>query len=227
VKDIKYLFVNMLIFTIVNYGPRGSVFDPSSPDLRRRIKGMFGVEIGIDTSAEKKEVGRMSYSKLMLASCVLMSTSLLPLLAALAQCDKKDVPADFKISARFSPGLSRWKAWKTTITAGGDVTQDVLKDFKPEWETKKLRPLDRSALIDLMNKIRESDFDKLNKRYDDGVIDSEALILVVTLEGKTKEVVIHGPSDIEDKNAVKRFLTVWNEVLKKAPSPNKEQVPEM
>ncbi|MFO0951877.1 MAG: hypothetical protein U0835_12145 [Isosphaeraceae bacterium] len=143
-----------------------------------------------------------------------------------AQNDKKSVPDDFKVSAQFYPGYSTWKAWKTTITATGEVTQGVLNDKTVEFDAKRLRPLATQELADLIMKVKRNGFFRLRKRYDFPVEDNPTLVLMVSMDGQSREVAVFAPSEQMDNEEVKRFLTVWVDVLKKVPSPNPDQKPE-
>jgi hypothetical protein len=144
--------------------------------------------------------------------------------SAVALDDRDAVPDDFKIFAQYGPGYSDWKAWKTTITGRGEVTQDVRG--KVDWESEKLPSLTQSDLKELLAKIKEADFFKLEKNYKYNVTDNPTLILKITMNKKTHEVSVYAPRHLKKEEGVKSFLKVWDELLKKAPSPNPEQKPE-
>jgi hypothetical protein len=78
---------------------------------------------------------------------------------------------------------------------------------------------------DLLAKIKEANFFALKKRYEYQVTDNPTLILKVTLDKTTHEVVVYAPDHLEKNKDVKRFFRVWSEILRKIPSPNPEQKP--
>jgi len=141
----------------------------------------------------------------------------------LAADDKKDVPADFKIVAQYGAGYSDWESWRYTISGDGKVAKEVfgLKDTKDE---SRLTKEDLKALI---AKVEEVDFFALKESYEYEVTDNPSLILTVTLNGKTHRVSVYAPGHLKENKEVKRFLQVWSEVLRTAPSPNPEQKPDL
>src|SRR4051794_21958934 len=73
------------------------------------------------------------------------------------------VPGDFKLTASYGSGWG-W-TWKTTITAGGDLTQvwgsPELYERTGQLEARKLLKLTRKDLESLVRKVREADMFKL------------------------------------------------------------------
>jgi hypothetical protein len=142
-----------------------------------------------------------------------------------AEEDKKAVHADFKIVAEYRAGLSHWKWWRSTITGDGQVTQEIL--FAKG--TKKKSRLSEDDLKAILAQVKEADFFALGEHYRPSpfVTDCPTLILTVTRDKKTHKVDIYAPHLLKNDKEVKRFFRVWSEVLKKAPSPNPEQKPEL
>ncbi len=134
--------------------------------------------------------------------------------------DKKAIPADFEIVAEYYPGHSRWKRWKTTITADGKVDQVF------QGSTKESR-LTEKDLHDLIGKVEEADFFALKGRYEVNATDCPTLLLTVTRDKKTHKVAVYGSDFLKNDKEVRRFLPLWTEVLSKVPSPNPEQKPEL
>ena len=152
---------------------------------------------------------------------------LLPTACGPAQ--KTPVPTDFKLSARFSPGYSDWKPWKTVITADGTVSQEV--EFPRSGSgrggtTRSTLLLTTNDLQQLVSAVRASSFSTLKTNYSQPVTDNPTLSLELTISGSSNKVVVYAPGLQKDNGDVKRFLKVWNEVLKKVPSPNPGQQPE-
>jgi Domain of unknown function (DUF6438) len=151
--------------------------------------------------------------------------SLLCASALLGADDKKAIPADFKIVAKYRPGYSDWKRWEYTITGDGRVAKEVFS-LKAQEDTKQESKLSKDDLTELIAKVKEADFFALKKRYDHRVTDNPTLELTVTLDGKTHEVSVYAPRHLKEDKDVKRFLKVWSEVLRKVPSPNPKQTPD-
>jgi hypothetical protein len=99
-------------------------------------------------------------------------------------------------------------------------------DFRQQ-DTTKASELSKDESRDLLAKIKEADFFALKERYEHNVTDNPTLILKVTLDKKSHEVVVYAPGHVEKNKEVKRFFKVWSEVLKKIPSPNPDQKPEL
>lgn len=143
--------------------------------------------------------------------------------------DPPAIPADFKIVARYQPGLSSWVGWHDTIAADGKVIQATTGGRASPKASEKQLNLSKDEIASLLAKVKESDFFGLKEQYRAVVTDHPTLILEVTLDGKTHKVEVYGHrllTDKDDQTAVKRFLQVWSEVLRKVPSPNPEQKPE-
>ena len=147
-----------------------------------------------------------------------------PILQVQVFADSNTVLNDFKIVAKYKPGYSDWKPWKVTITGDGNVIQETyVFDDKDEKTTLKSYSLSRDDLKEIITEIKESNFMSLSKKFDYKVTDNPTLILTVTIERKTHQVIVYAPSHSKQNNEVKRFLDVWNKVLKKVPPPNPEQ----
>jgi hypothetical protein len=142
-----------------------------------------------------------------------------------ARIDEAAIPANFKIFARYYPGMSSWKAWKTTIKSDGGVVQEIYDIKQNGWVSRQIPPLTPQDLKDLRAKINKSKFWDLKARYSGGVTDQPTLALVVTEGGKTHEVRVYAMSFLKDEPKVDDFLDVWDEVLRKVPSPNPKQKP--
>jgi hypothetical protein len=134
------------------------------------------------------------------------------------------VPDDFKLSASFSPGFSNWKPWKVVITADGKALQEIQAPRSgKEGGTQKTFVLTPTDLQQLFAVVRASEFSTLKKNYSYPVTDHSTLCVELTMGGSSHEVKVYAPYQQQDNREVKRFLNVWNEVLKKVPSPNPEQ----
>jgi hypothetical protein len=142
--------------------------------------------------------------------------------------EKPAVPDDFQIVARYGPGYSPLLAWKTTITADGKVVQDVPRRGGKESDTKEVK-LTKDDVAAIYAKVKDGDFFKLDERYAAKVTDHPTLYLEVTAGKKTHKVAVYAHRRIQgeaNRAAVDRFLGVYAEVLRKAPSPNKEETPD-
>jgi hypothetical protein len=135
------------------------------------------------------------------------------------KAEKQPVPSDFKIVAEYGAGYSVRASWKCTIAADGKVTQEIY-DLD---NTKKESRLTEADLGALLKKIQEADFFSLKNKYDFSVEDNPTLVLNITLNGKSHEVVVYAPDHQKKNKEVRRFLRLWSQILRKVPSPNAEQ----
>lgn len=144
---------------------------------------------------------------------------------ALAQGDRP--PKDFVLVAEFEQGYGPWSPWKVTVGGDGNAIQEVRSSTPPRetLESKRLT-LTRYALSQLLAKVEDARFFTLAKSYSYAVTDSPTLVLRVTMNGKSHEVSVYAPGDQKDKEEVRRFLGIWNEVLRRIPSPNADQKPD-
>jgi hypothetical protein len=143
--------------------------------------------------------------------------------------DPPAIPADFKVVARYQPGLSSWHGWQDSIMADGKAAQVTTPGRNTGGKpTEKELNLSKDEIASLLAKVKESGFYGLREQYRASVTDLPTLILEVTLDKKTQKVEVYGRrmSDKDDQEAVERFLQVWSEVLRKVPSPNPAQKPE-
>jgi hypothetical protein len=150
------------------------------------------------------------------------------LLVAAQKPEKEPIPSDFKLVARYYPGYSSWKPWRCTITADGKVTQEV---FGMKTDSKMESRLAAEDVRSLAARVNEAQFFNLKKRYEPKikVTDNPTLELMVTWQNKTHEVDVYAPNfeEMPQDKEVKRFFRVWSEVLRKVPSPNPKQKPEL
>ena len=165
-------------------------------------------------------LNRILVSLILLASCL-----------GLVSCSGPEdvsVPADFKLEAEYLPGFSNWKGWKSTITADGKVLQEIhpaarQTENRPQHEEAKNFTLTNEDLKELVVTVRESRFYTLAENYSFEVTDQPTLILRVTMNGESHQVKVYAASYLKDKPEVRSFLRIWNEVLRKVPSPNANQ----
>jgi hypothetical protein len=145
------------------------------------------------------------------------------LLAATAPREKEPIPGDLRIVAQYYAGYSPWKSWRYTITKDGKVAQEI---FDVE-DTRRESKLTEDDLRDLLSKIGEADFFALKEKYEYSVTDNPTLVLKVTRDKKTHEVAVYAPDHLAKDPEVRRFFKIWDEVLRKVPSPNPDQKPEL
>ncbi len=125
--------------------------------------------------------------------------------------------------AQFGAGNFSYKSWQSTITADGKVVQEILVG---DGDAPRTIPrLSSKDLSDLMDAAGKADFFALKREHNAPVTDQSTLVLTLTRKGSTHEVYVYGPSYLSDDSQVKRFLRVWDEFLKKVPSPNPDQTP--
>jgi hypothetical protein len=80
----------------------------------------------------------------------------------------------------------------------------------------------------LLAKIKESDYFALKERYEYAVTDNPTRIPSVIFEKNTHQDSVYAPGELAENTEVKRFFfNVWSALMRKVPSPNPEQQPEL
>jgi hypothetical protein len=170
-------------------------------------------------------------------SAIVRSTTILILasmpFAFLVGCRQRAVPANtnsrgvnLKIVASHLGSESLWLLWKVTITGDGTVVKEVFDEHDGQWRKTETK-LSQEDLAEIMAKVKEAEFDILRNSYISGGSDISRLTVAITENKKTKQVSIGDPSSPGTHNDVKRFLRVWSEILRKVPSPNADEKPEL
>jgi hypothetical protein len=145
---------------------------------------------------------------------------LLALLGAVsAGADAAAVPSDFRLVAEYGPGRNPWKPWTVTIEADGTGVQKIYGQGASE----KSFTLPAEALANLVSSVADTRFFLLAGAYAPEVGDNSTLVLRVRQNEASHEVVVYAPRNLQANDDVKRFLQVWNTVLRTVPSPNPEQ----
>jgi len=147
----------------------------------------------------------------------------------LKAAEADSVPTDFNLCAHYSPGFSASKPWKVTISADGKALQVVPSAFGKKATTDKSQStstLTLAQLRELVAAVHTAQFFALKKRYSHPVTDNATLTLRVRMDGSSQEVEVYAPDRLKDDAEVRRFMKVWNAVLKDIPSPNAWQKPE-
>jgi hypothetical protein len=139
------------------------------------------------------------------------------------QDDNNPEPNDLQIVAQYGAGYSHLMSWRYTITGDGKVDKEIYDADTNQKQTT----LSKEDLADILAKFKEAEFHDLRKEYFPAVSDFDTLILAITQNNKTQKVVVYAPALQEEDQEVKRFLRVWSEILRKVPSPNPEQKPEL
>ena len=154
--------------------------------------------------------------------------------AFLFGCRQRTVPEDstsggganLKIVPSHLGSESLWLLWKVTITGDGNVVKEVFDEHDGQWRKSETN-LSQVDLAAIMAKAKEAEFDSLQDHYSSGGSDIARLTVAITEKNKTKQVSVDDPSLPGTHNDVKRFLRVWSEILKKVPSPNEPEKPEL
>jgi len=77
--------------------------------------------------------------------------------------------------------------------------------------------------MQLVKAVQDSRFYLLEERYSYEVTDNPTLILRVTMNRRSHEVMEYAPDHLKQSEEVAAFLKVWNQVLRYVPSPNPGQ----
>jgi len=165
-------------------------------------------------------------------NCAIVAFSIIIALSApgrIGVAQTNQVPQDFELFAQYSAGYSPWKSWRLTISADGSALQEAyaFRGGNPTRETNYFH-LAKTDLKQLATRLDDERFESLAHRYSpkDKITDNPTLVLRAMMLGKSNEVSVYAPDHLRGKAEVGRFLKVWNEVLRKVPSPNPEQKPE-
>jgi hypothetical protein len=148
-------------------------------------------------------------------------------------CRQSNVPyesnssaSELKIVASFLASESLWLNWKCTITGDGKVVKEVFDEHDAQWKKTETK-LSQEDLVEIMVKVKEAEFDGLRDHYLSGGSDIARLSVAITENKKTKRVSVDDPSLPGRNTDVTRFLRVWCEILRKVPSPNADETPEL
>jgi hypothetical protein len=133
---------------------------------------------------------------------------------------------DLKIVASHLGSESLWLLWKVTITGDGKVVKEVFDEHDGQWKKTETK-IPQEDVAAIMAKAKEAEFDSLRDNYLSGGSDISRLTVAITENTKTKQVSIEDPSLPGTHKDVKRFLRVWSEILRKVPSPNEAEKPEL
>ncbi len=133
---------------------------------------------------------------------------------------------DFKIVASRLGSESLWLLWKVTITGDGKVVKEVFDEHDLKWRKTETK-IPREDVAEIMAKVKEAEFDSLRNHYLSGGSDISRLTVAITANKKTKQVSIDDPSSPGTHKDVKRFHRVWSEILRKVPSPNEAEKPDL
>jgi hypothetical protein len=147
-----------------------------------------------------------------------------PNVATQVAADDQAIPADLRITAEYKAGYSHWLSWDVTISGDGNATQEYFSQDAED--VKKRLVLSRADVQELLKEIEEAKFFGLRKRYEYAVTDNPSLTIKVVMNKSSHEVEVYAPDYLKKEKVVKAFLRVWSRILRKVPSPNKEQTPD-
>jgi hypothetical protein len=151
---------------------------------------------------------------------VLVACTLLLSLAVVSSVRAQEpVPPDFRLVAQYGPGLSAGKPWTVSVDAEGAAVLDVYGDTGAAQKSTQSFALSPDAVARLAKAAADSGFFRLAGTYAYTVPDHPTLSLRVTMNEATHEVVVHAPQRLQGSDEVRRFLVVWNEVLRAVPNP--------
>jgi hypothetical protein len=140
--------------------------------------------------------------------------------------DSNSDRVDLKIVASRLGSESLWLLWKVTIAGDGKVVKEVFDEHDGQWRKTETK-IPQEDVAEIMAKVKEAEFHSLRNHYLSGGSDISRLTVAITQNKKTKQVSIDDPSLPGTHKDVKRFLRVWSEILRKVPSPNEAEKPEV
>jgi len=149
----------------------------------------------------------------------MLSTAIMT--TACGAADDNAVPPDFKLVVHYANGGTDRLSWEATIKSDGSVSRTHSDtDGRVVRETYKLTTREMS---DLLTKVRQTDFMKLKERYEGPAEDVDGFSISVTMDEKTHEVVVWDAGGQWGDRDVRGLRSLWNEILRKVPSPNTDQ----
>ena len=122
--------------------------------------------------------------------------------------------------------LTYRERWETTITSDGKVSQEGYAPGPRPRKISKSLMLSKRDLLELHAKVKEANFFRLKKQYLLGEPHqhSGGLRFRATVNGQTHEVsIVYGIPEVKPPDDLKRFMMLWDEVLKKVPPPRRVQ----
>ena len=126
-----------------------------------------------------------------------------------------EVPADFKIDARYAPGFSPSPGWATTIRADGNVSQTIHAGRGGGQGSINQSQLTKTDIDALWIKVMQAHFFQLKREYKAAITDNATLALEITRNKETHRVSVYGHQHIQvNRSEVDRFLSLWSEVIK-------------
>lgn len=147
-----------------------------------------------------------------------------PAFAGQASDSGHGVPADFRLVAEYYPPsdpIQPQRPWTTTITAEGHLTQNTDVSVGAEEKTvTRTIALPPSAVIEIVDTLREARFELLAPKYSYEVTDNPTLLLRVRMDKRFHEVQVYAPAHLQNKEEVAAFLRIWKAVLRYVPSRN-------
>ena len=142
-------------------------------------------------------------------------------------CAQKNiVPRDFYLVARYGAARAWFhqKSWTLTIPVDGNALQewnDWGEKFISPTPMKSYTLLSQNDLKEIVISIKKSDFFNIPRDPYLRVPDLPVFVLSVTMDGKSNEVRMSKLYFVKHKHYAERLLPVWDTILKKVPSPNK------
>jgi hypothetical protein len=154
--------------------------------------------------------------------------------APAAGAERDAVPSDFSLRAEYypalphlaGPGTPRWYPWTLTLTADGRA--ELESNRTVPGKKKIIRHTVRVArreVARLVAEVRRANFHALAPEYAFEVGPASTLVLRITLDRRSHDVIVYGPERIRDKPEVAAFLRVWNQTLRTVPPLNPGQRP--
>ena len=131
------------------------------------------------------------------------------------------VPPDFRLVAQYGPGLTGLKPWTVTIDADGSAVQETYGGDSSQKASRAVT-LSRDDVVRLARRVADSRFFELAGSYA-AAGTHPTLNLRVTRNEASHEVVVYMPPQLQPSDEVRRFLLVWDELLRTVPSPNPQQ----
>jgi hypothetical protein len=162
----------------------------------------------------------------------LYAFQLLALVFSASLCSAVDAPAgqrlpkDFKVVVGFGSGAigsgnGSVIGWELVLDAQGLALQKVY--ISPDGTRRKTTQVSKEAMQEIACHVRKSDFFTLPADLTADASDVPSYTLEITMDGRSHSVRVDGPAYLKDQASLRRFVEVWEAVVRAVPSPDKNR----
>jgi hypothetical protein len=132
-------------------------------------------------------------------------------------------PKDFKVVAGFGSGAigagnGSVVGWTLALDAQGLASQETY--IFPDGTRRKTTHVAKEAMLNIVRHIEKSGFFDLPADLTADASDVPTYTLDITMDGRSHSVRVFGPAYLKDKASLRRFVEVWEALVRAVPSPD-------